>query len=293
MISVRAWSLLSRILMVLSSCAVIGFGVVLFLAFKSHKESELSCRQPQVPPDGDVSYIQLNLMDQNPSEPYFSGVLFASLGSGHGELPVHESFTISASKVFGQWSGSADLNYDQPNKTLWMSKPIDISLNRTSGSHRDFPFDSAHFDFNLTYDPAVPFKYIILRNANSSFDISCKTFTVDRQSNVAHISFDAERNPVVMLTAFVLVSAAFIFLVLIVTCVKTESLSTSVASYFFSLWSIRAILSSEIKTFPTLLDMAILSMCVLLLGLLGVRLAWKEIPATKDKTFTQRKKPTQ
>jgi hypothetical protein len=283
MISVRARLLFSRIVMGLSLCAVIAFGVALFLAFKSHKESELNCHQPQVPPDADFSYIQLNLLDQNHSEPYFNGLLFASLGSGHGQTPVHESFSISASQTFGQWSGFADLNYDQPNKTLWMSKPLDITLNRTSGSHRDFPFDSAHFDFDLTYDPAVPFKYIILRNANSSFDISCKTFTVNWQSNVAHISFDAKRNPVVRLTAFVLVGAAFIFLVAIVTCVKTESLPTSVASYFFSLWSIRAILSSEIKTFPTLLDMAILSMCVLLLGFLGVRLAWKEIPATKEK----------
>lgn len=291
MTSVRARSLLSRIMMVLSLCALIAFGVALFSAFSEHNQSELSCRQPQAVSVGDISYIQINLMDQNPSEPYFNGALFASLGSAHGQAPVHESFSISASKVFGQWSGFADLNYDQPNKTLWMSKPLDITLNRTSGSHRDFPFDSAHFDFDLMYDPAVPFKYIMLRNANSSFDISCKTFTVDRNSNVAHISCDAQRNPVVKLTAFVLVSAAFIFLVAIVTCVKTESLPTSVASYFFSLWSIRAILSSEIKTFPTLLDMAILSMCVLLLCLLGVRLAWKEIPAIKDKT-SQRNKAT-
>jgi len=290
MISVRSRSLRSRVVMGLSLCAVIVFGVALFSAFREHNRSELTCHQPQIPPDADFSYIQINLMDQNPAEPYFNGALFASLGSGHGQIPVHESFTISASQLFGQWSGFADLNYDQPNKTLWMSKPLDITLNRTSGSHRDFPFDSAQFDFSLTYDPAVPFKYIILRNANSSFDISCKTFKVDRESNVAHISFDAQRNPVVKLTAFVLVSAAFIFLVAIVACVKTESLPTSVASYFFSLWSIRAILSSEIKTFPTLLDMGILSMCVLLLGLLGVRLAWKEIPATKDKT-SQGKKP--
>jgi hypothetical protein len=275
--------MLSLLVMVFSISAVIAFGVELFSAFKSHNESELSCRQPQVPPDADFSYIQLNLMDQNPSEPYYSGLLFASLGSGHGQTPVHESFSISASQTFGQWSGFADLNYDQPNKTLWMSKPIDISLNRTTGSHRDFPFDSAHFDFNLTYDPAVRFKYIIIRNANSSFDMSCKTFTVDWNSNVAHIRFDAERNPVVKLTALVLVGAAFIFLIAIVVFVKAESLPTSVASYFFSLWSIRAILSSEIKTFPTLLDMSILSLCVLLLGLLGVRLAWKEIRATKDK----------
>jgi hypothetical protein len=275
----------------LSVCILIIFGVALFSELKSHKQSELSCREPKTSPDGDVSYIQLNLMDQNPSEPYFSGLLFASLGSANGQAPVQESFSISASQTLGQWSGFADLNYDQPNKTLWMSKPIDISLNRTSGSHRDFPFDSANFDFNLTYDPAEPFKYIVLRNTNSSFDIPCRTFIVERNLNVAHISFAAKRNPVVQLTALVLLIEAFIFLVAIVTCVKAESLPTSVASYFFSLWSIRAILSSEIKTFPTLLDMTILSMCVLLLCLLGFRLAWKTRLRfqPRDKAFTEEK----
>jgi hypothetical protein len=54
--------------------------------------------------------------------------------------------------------------------------------------------------------------------------------------------------------------------------VKKEALPASIASFFFSLWSIRTILSAEMKMFPTSLDMAILSMCVLFLMLLGLRL---------------------
>jgi len=69
------------------------------------------------------------------------------------------------------------------------------------------------------------------------------------------------------------VGAGFLFLIAIVVFVKKEALPTSIASFFFSLWSIRAILSSEMKTFPTVLDLAILSLCVLLLVLLGLRLA--------------------
>jgi hypothetical protein len=94
--------------------------------------------------------------------------------------------------------------------------------------------------------------------------------------------FEARRNPLVQLTAVVLVGAGVLFLLGIVLFVKKESLPTSIASFFFSLWSIRAILSSEMKTFPTSLDLAILSLCVLLLVALGVRLALKEIRVLEE-----------
>ena len=72
------------------------------------------------------------------------------------------------------------------------------------------------------------------------------------------------------LTALVLCVASFVFLVLIVRLEKTESLAASVASFFFSLWSIRVILGSDIKTFPTFIDLWILTLCILMVfGLIG------------------------
>jgi hypothetical protein len=197
---------------------------------------------------------------------------------------VHVTFTLSGNGVYGQSIVNADLRYDQPNDTLWMAKPADISFNRQSGTHRDFPFDSAKFDFDLAYDPAIPINNFIVRNRNPSFDLACSTYHVERKSaNTVHITFEARRNPLVQLTAIVLVGAGLLFLIGIVLFVKREALATSIASFFFSLWSIRAILSGETKAFPTILDLAILSLCVLLLVALGVRLALREIPTLRKR----------
>ena len=53
---------------------------------------------------------------------------------------------MSGNGVYGQSIINADLRYDAPNNTLWMAKPADISFNRVSGTHRDFPFDSANLN---------------------------------------------------------------------------------------------------------------------------------------------------
>jgi hypothetical protein len=44
-----------------------------------------------------------------------------------------------------------------------------------------------------------------------------------------------------------------------------------VAAFFFSLWSLRGILASQIQTFPTLLDYAIVLLCCFML----VGLIWR------------------
>src|ERR1700734_3738798 len=82
-----------------------------------------------------------------------------------------------------------------------------------------------------------------------------------------------KRNPLVQMTATVLMVAALLFLVAIILSVKREALPTAIASYFFSLWSIRGILASEMRTFPTRLDLAILCLCVVLVVSMGMRFA--------------------
>ncbi len=86
-----------------------------------------------------------------------------------------------------------------------------------------------------------------------------------------HLSFELRRSPLIQLSAIVLGVAGLVFLVIIMTLEKVELLAPSVASYFFALWSIRGILSSEIRVFPTLLDAWILTLCVVLV----VLLIWK------------------
>jgi uncharacterized membrane protein len=230
--------------------------------------------------DGNLTYLQIDILDQHPVEPYFNGDIFISLGGASGRTPVHVTATMSGTGTYRPSTVSTDINYDENAKTLWMSKPIDLGLNRLSGAHWNFPFDSAKFEFDITYDSPIPINNFILRNRNLSFDLVCDANCFKRRSpNAMHIAFALNRNPLVTLTAVVLMIAGVLFLVAIVAFVKADSMATSVASFFFSLWSIRTILSSEIKTFPTILDLAILSLCVVLLVALGIRLAIKEIRA--------------
>jgi uncharacterized membrane protein len=204
------------------------------------------------------------------------------LGSGIA-APMHIAFTRSGDRGYGAETSDVEVRYDVNAKTLWATKAADMTLIRLSGYHRDFPFDSARFDFDLSSDLTVPINNFMIRNRNPSFDVVCSTFRVRRLGrNTLHLSFEARRNPVVQLTAVVLVAAGLLFLIGIVVFVKKDSLPTAVASFFFSLWSIRAILSSEMKTFPTLLDLSVLSLCVLLLVALGVRLALREIRSPNE-----------
>lgn len=271
------------------ACLIFSFGVSIWFAsslwsaFKSHDPENLSCKAGEGIVGNNFTYVQLDLLDQHPIEPYFNGDLFLNLNNAYGKKPVGVTFILSGSRVYAQSIINVDLRYDEAAATLWMAKAADISFNRLSGAHRDFPFDSAKFDFDLSYVPAVPINNFLIRNRNPSFDLACDTYHVERKdANRVHISFEARRNPLVQLMAVVLVGAGFLFLIGIVVFVKRDSLPTAVASFFFSLWSIRGILSSETKMFPTVLDLAILSLCVLLLVALGVRLALKEIPTLEE-----------
>ena len=138
-----------------------------------------------------------------------------------------------------------------------------INLIAKSRSHKYFPFDSAPFDFELNLSPPRDFSTIIITNRVPGFLIDCGEIHSDRiKAGHFHIQFVLHRSPVVQLFAstFVLVAIAFLFLILWIT--QLTSLATSMASFFLALWSLRRILESQIKTFPTLFDYAILVICV-------------------------------
>jgi hypothetical protein len=88
------------------------------------------------------------------------------------------------------------------------------------------------------------------------------------------------RNPLVQLMAVVIFGAAALFALIIPFSVRRDNLPMAVASFFFSVWSTRGILGSEMKVFPTVFDLGILFICVLLLLLIGVRILiwWLKSP---------------
>jgi len=221
--------------------------------------------------DEQLSYIQYDVNDQG-SDLYFRSHLFISLGSvptGPSRVEVLTSDGKSAAtSVF------ADLFRDEPNRTFWMRKPSDeVPLFRESGSPHDFPFDSTTIKVDTRVNPNLTLRLFIIRNLNPAFIIPCETANVTRDaSGVIHARFQMRRNSLVTLMATVILISATLFVIAIPFSVTKESLPTSVASFFFSIWSVRGILSSETKVFPTRRDIAILCLCVLLLLLIGVRL---------------------
>jgi hypothetical protein len=66
-----------------------------------------------------------------------------------------------------------------------------------------------------------------------------------------------------------ILAASLIFAILILALKKAEPLAAGIASFFFSLWSLRGILDPQIRTFPTLIDYWFVLLCSFLLtGLL-------------------------
>ncbi|MCU1301514.1 MAG: hypothetical protein JWQ87_1798 [Candidatus Sulfotelmatobacter sp.] len=238
------------------------------LAWRFQGEAALSCGS--LPSDSPHSYIQYSIKEQA-AEPYFRGSFFINLGEVTS--PAKAQVQITAGHSYGDSLAHIDFINDEQNKTFRMQKESDeIPFVRTSGSARNFPFDSASIDFDTTFTPPLTLRGVILRNFNPSFSVPCDRVTMAAVSpDKLHLHFEMRRKPLVQLMAIVILLAGTLFVLIIPFSVKWEDLPTSVASFFFSVWSTRGILSSEMMVFPTLFDMAILSLCVLLMLLIGIR----------------------
>ncbi len=248
-------------------------------AWQIESSSAVTCSAGRERPNSEnFDYIEIGTRSQHPIEPSFDGYVFLNLGNRHGKEAKTLKITRSGQRSYAAASVWVDLQYDEQNKTLWMRerKPFDFIAEKRS--HRYFPFDSASFDFELTIDPSTDINFVRIINRAPGFVIDCSTIKIDYRSDTSkRVRFELWRSPLTQLTAVILCVAATIFLFLIVSLEKIDSLATSVASYFFSLWSIRAILSSEIKVFPTLLDCWILTLCAVMLFMLGWRILYKKL----------------
>lgn len=227
-------------------------------------------------------YIRIQLENQNPEEPSFEGYIYIVLGNGFATSPLTIQLDTSQGRGYAENTDFLNFIYNENLKTLLMKDRVPFDLVQTSGSHKLFPFDSARFDFTLSFKPQIPFSSIIVENRVHGFVVDCRSLRVSYSpERNMQVEFGISRDPLTQLTAGLLCVASLVFLVLILRLEKIESLATSVASFFFSLWSIRAILASEIKTFPTLLDVWILIMCSLMLfGLIG-KILWTRLTRRK------------
>ena len=220
----------------------------------------------------DGSYVQFDIEGQSASEPFFNGAFFINLGHVEPSFSKVEVFTSSAEKR-GYAGEASDADFHTISEgTFLMKKKVPVTYGVEEGSHRDFPFDSATIVMEFFSNPKIQFQVFDLRNFNSSFYLPCKTASLKKWHDGKFIvRFEMRRNPLVRITGIVLLIAATLFVLVIPFVIKWDAMPTSAASFFFSIWSIRSILSPEIKIFPTLLDLMLLFLSVLLLLFIGIR----------------------
>jgi hypothetical protein len=165
-------------------------------AWKIAGSARVGCSYTVNPDVMAASYLQYNIKDQA-IEPLFNGSLFISLGdvpSGPARVVV----TTSGKKgIYGDTITVADFYHDEVANTIWMkAESTPVSFYRKSGSHRDFPFDSATINADTSFNPTVKLRFVTLRNANTSFYVPCgSTKVTSDASGSIHLSFEMRPKP--------------------------------------------------------------------------------------------------
>lgn len=206
------------------------FGYETYTAWSAEEKTGLLCGA--LPIDPPHSYIQYSLKEQA-VEPYFRGTIFISLGEA-STAATQAELTTTAGGKYGNTVTHVEFFPDEQNKTFWMRKESEeVPFVRTSGSARDFPFDSALVELETTFAPPLPIHGVVLRNFNPSFYIPCDRVTVKTEGPTKlGLTFEVRRKPLVQLFAVVILIAAAMFALIIPFTVKRDALPTSVASFF-------------------------------------------------------------
>lgn len=252
----------NRLKICVAIIAIIALAVLVVRAWRAQNGAGTTC-WCAIDNRSGSNYIQIELRNQDPVEPIFSGHLFCYFGEdpkvdslvaitkgaqGYGDmLETEKVFSMEGSRSF----------------TVLFKNYVLIPI---SGRHRLFPFDSANFDteLDLRSDAAVSSFSVI--NRVDGFVLDCSAVSASSPSNgKIKLRFKLSRNPLVQLSAIVIAAASIAFAVLILRSKSIEGLSSSAASSFFSMWSVRSILASQIHVFPTLLDLTMLTASMILL----------------------------
>ncbi len=271
-----------QLLFVLLALGSIVFLALLVQSWKLQTNQRVTC-SPFISEPGRLNgYLEIQLLEQHAVEPTFNGKIFVySLSPSDAQ---HTSVNIRRSGDRNYGASEIDISLMSSNEkfkgiSTFETKPHDwkeFGLIAERGLHRYFPFDSSIFDFEVELDPPLEIQFVRVTNRVPGFIVQCEQVKASRlDDGKIHVVFELTRSPIVQLTAVVLGVAGLLFLVFIIKLESIDSLATSVASYFFGLWSIRGIMSSEIRVFPTLFDAWILTLCVVLIVLLTWKVAFR------------------
>ena len=161
------------------------------------------------------------------------------------------------------------------------------------GSLLRYPFDQFNFDIPVLTRPSIKFDIVeIINRTVYEIKTSPKITTLDNTSldEFKHLhdkNTDVELNPAIrieykfsrkkyLFIAFYSIAAAIlIFIVLTILHInRIDTILTSIAGYFFSVWSARNIVIQDIQVFPTLLDILIFYSSSIFLALVVLKIAF-------------------
>jgi hypothetical protein len=216
--------------------------------------------------------IQIVLLGQEAREPLFTGTIFfgledTPLGADHLDLTRGAAETYAPSVI--------RLSLVRDDGFGLHTVPTGIDFPTNDRGHARFPLDSSTVATDISFSGDISIDAIRITNRVAGFLLSRPTATISKAGTIqtVHLRFVLKRDLFTQtLCALILFSGA-VFATLILTTQKPEALGTSVAAFFFSLWSLRGVLASQILTFPTLFDYAIVLLCSLMLAGLLLRVA--------------------
>jgi hypothetical protein len=223
-----------------------------------------------------INYVELQLRNQHPIEPYTESDFFLYLQRPPDALSSAVTVVRSAVGTYLPSTITIPLRKrEPPNDTQVESARLGkLDLVSRKGLHRNFPFDSQSFKFALNFSADLPLNLLRITNRIPGFYVPCESMSVSFSPRELQIRFDFKRDRLTQLFAIMFVVVALVFAFIIIFQVKdVQALPMPIASYFISLWSLRRILESQIHHFPTIFDAMILGLSILLLVLLTLRVA--------------------
>jgi hypothetical protein len=229
---------------------------------------------PVVPagwPQNQFRYIQLYIDNERLREPIFEGRYVVNLGTDFGH-EYHLRITQAGSENYASTTFVPTFIWSDNLQNLMMpNNKEEMAFLSRSSSHYWFPFDSAHFHEAFIFDPAIDIRAILLKNLVAGFYMPCDKVTGETKPGSAEISFELNRNPLIVDAAVLLLLVAAGFAVLITLFMDGGPLPHALSSYFFAVWTIRTLFGLTAEGFPTFFDLCLISLVLLIILLLFLR----------------------
>lgn len=248
----------------------VAIAVLLLKGWLAQSRAPLTCSAAFGTLDEHNGCFELQVLGEHKHEMYFEGQLF--IYYPNSQLPPNKlSIARGASGTYAPSILETDLVPFSRGRAPRNFLPI--SLPSPGISTRQFPFDSPTFDLKFTINPPLRPKVIRIRNISPDFILVPDTLKCDwKDSGELSIAFKLQRNPFVQYATVIIGIAALLFGLLLGVIKDPETLAIATGSFFFSMWSIRAIVSPPNLLYSTLFDFWLMAVSVLVLFIVGWRL---------------------